>query len=78
MAVLAFGFLSPINGSGQAAQSPIQHLIFIVLENHSFDNYFGTYPGANDFPAKLSISVNPGMASLGSISPYHLRADVPF
>jgi phospholipase C len=28
------------------AQSPIQHIVFIVKENHSFDNYFGTYPGA--------------------------------
>ena len=25
---------------------PIQHFIFIVQENHSFDNYFGTFPGA--------------------------------
>lgn len=26
---------------------PIQHVIVIVQENHSFDNYFGTYPTAN-------------------------------
>jgi len=25
----------------------IQHIIFIVKENRSFDNYFGQYPGAN-------------------------------
>jgi phospholipase C len=25
----------------------IQHIIFIVKENRSFDNYFGLYPGAN-------------------------------
>ncbi len=27
--------------------SKIQHIIFIVRENRSFDNYFGKYPGAN-------------------------------
>src|SRR6516165_9334536 len=26
--------------------SPIQHVVIIMLENHTFDNYFGTFPGA--------------------------------
>jgi phospholipase C len=26
---------------------PIRHIIVIVKENHTFDNYFGTFPGAN-------------------------------
>ena len=30
----------------------IDHLIFIVQENRSFDHYFGTYPGANGIPTK--------------------------
>jgi len=30
----------------------IQHVIFIVQENRSFDNYFGTYPGADGIPRK--------------------------
>ena len=29
------------------ATTPIQHVVVIMLENHTFDNYFGTYPGAN-------------------------------
>jgi phospholipase C len=29
------------------ARSPIQHVVIIVKENHTFDNYFGTFPGAN-------------------------------
>lgn len=28
----------------------LDHLIFIVLENRSFDHYFGTYPGADGLP----------------------------
>ncbi len=30
----------------------IQHLIFIVQENRSFDHYFGTFPGADGIPRK--------------------------
>ncbi len=30
-----------------AAPSPIQHVVIIVKENHTFDNYFGSFPGAN-------------------------------
>ena len=26
---------------------PIEHIIIVVKENHTFDNYFGSYPGAN-------------------------------
>ncbi len=30
-----------------ASPAPIQHVVIIVKENHTFDNYFGTFPGAN-------------------------------
>jgi len=29
------------------ADTPIQHVIVIIKENHTFDNYFGQFPGAN-------------------------------
>jgi phospholipase C len=29
------------------AAIPIKHVVVIVKENHTFDNYFGSYPGAN-------------------------------
>jgi phospholipase C len=29
------------------AQLPIQHIVFLIKENHTFDNYFGLFPGAN-------------------------------
>jgi phospholipase C len=32
--------------------SKIKHIIIIVQENHSFDNYFGTFPGADGIPMK--------------------------
>jgi phospholipase C len=30
----------------RAATMPIKHVIVVVKENHTFDNYFGTFPGA--------------------------------
>ena len=39
----------------------IQHVVVIMQENRSFDQYFGTYPGANGFPTKdgkFSVCVN--------------------
>ncbi len=38
--------------------SPIEHVIIIVKENHGFDNYFGTFPGANG-DASLAPAPNP-------------------
>ena len=39
--------------------TPIEHFIFLMQENHSFDNYFGTYPGANGIPEGVCMPVNP-------------------
>jgi phospholipase C len=35
----------------------IKHVVIIMQENHSFDNYFGTYPGADGIPG---LAGNPG------------------
>lgn len=41
------------------AQTPIEHLIVLMQENHSFDNYFGTYPGADGIPPDACMPVDP-------------------
>jgi phospholipase C len=41
-----------------AAHTPIKHVIEIMLENHTFDNLFGAFPGANGIPANASF-LNP-------------------
>src|SRR5256712_7274146 len=35
------------------ATNPIKHIVIIVKENHTFDNYFGTYPNANGVNSTL-------------------------
>jgi phospholipase C len=32
--------------AGVPATMPIKHVVVIIKENHTFDNYFGTFPGA--------------------------------
>lgn len=43
-----------------SSKIPINHFIYIIQENHSFDNYFGTYPGANGIPAGTKLADRPG------------------
>jgi phospholipase C len=40
------GSTSSTGGSGSTGAGSIDHLVIIVLENHTFDNLFATFPGA--------------------------------
>jgi phospholipase C len=55
----------------------IKHVIVIMQENRSFDEYFGTYPGAD------GVAMRDGMPTAcvpdpggGCVRPYHDRSDV--
>ena len=37
---------APLSSTASAGIRKIQHIIFIIKENRSFDQYFGTFPGA--------------------------------
>src|SRR4051795_13300512 len=46
--VLLLSLLIAAGGPAQAqAANPINHVVVIYLENHSFDNLYGLFPGAN-------------------------------
>lgn len=51
----------------------IKHFVFIMQENHSFDSYFGTYPGADGPPAGVCL---PNPHGGPCVAPYHNRNDV--
>jgi phospholipase C len=40
------GVASPTVESSSLTAMPIKHVVVIVKENHTFDNYFGSFPGA--------------------------------
>jgi phospholipase C len=50
----------------------INHIIVIMMENHSFDNYFGTYPGANGLPNNVCLPISKG--SNQCVHPYHFNS----
>lgn len=60
IALFALGTLPAATVYSQSAGIPIEHFIFIIQENHSFDSYFGTYPGANGFPPGTALANYPG------------------
>ncbi len=48
MTLLFISALPQVAISSHPSQAtPVQHIVIIMQENHSFDNYFGTYPTAN-------------------------------
>jgi phospholipase C len=56
----------------------IKHVIIIEQENRSFDNFFGTYPGAVGIPMTdgVPIACLPNPATHGCTRPYHDKNDV--
>jgi phospholipase C len=55
--VCLVSFLSACAGNGSTPAprnlAAIQHTVFIINENHTFDNFFGTFPGADGTSAGL-------------------------
>ena len=55
-----------------APTTPIRHIVVLMQENHSFDNYFGTYPGADGLPAGACLPKSFENSALGCSSPSHV------
>ena len=59
---LVFLTALPLPARAQTASeaiTPIEHFVVVMQENHTFDNYFGTYPGADGLPPDECMPVNP-------------------
>ncbi len=56
--------------------TPIQHVIIIMQENRSFDNYFGTFPGANGVPSGTCIPLKPNQPNGPCVASFHDVHDV--
>ncbi len=57
---------------GSQPATPIQHIVVLLQENHTFDNYFGTYPGADGLPAGTKMPVDPNNLGAGYVTPWHI------
>ena len=54
---------------GPRPQTPIEHLVVIFQENHSFDSYFATYPVALNPPGQPQFHAQPGTPSVNGLTP---------
>jgi phospholipase C len=53
-------------------KTPIKHFVTLMQENHSFDNYFGTYEGADGIPAGTCMPIDPDRPGGGCVKPRHI------
>ncbi len=70
------------------ANALIKHVVMIIKENHTFDNYFGTFPGANG-DATLARAADPPprdpphnhgawlKRAAGAVQEQYIEADIP-
>jgi phospholipase C len=62
--------------SGGTDISAVQHIVVVLQENHTFDNYFGTYPGADGTLGKnLRLPTTPG--GVPAVGPIHSATLTP-
>jgi len=55
--------------------TPIEHFIVVMQQNHTFDNYFGTYPGANGIPNEVCMPVSLLEPGKECITPYEITTE---
>jgi phospholipase C len=55
-----------------AKDIPVKHFIYIILENITFDHYFGTFPGADGIPKDVKLSHEPRAEKI--YAPFHLSS----
>ena len=70
--------LAPASKDLATARTHLKHIIIIMQENRSFDQYFGTYPGANGIPMQNGVPTVcvPDPKTDQCVKPYHNSADI--
>jgi phospholipase C len=84
---VAFGVLAtalPANAapggggaSGVSTATPIRHFIFLMQGDRTFDNYFGTYPGADGIPDTACQQLVLNRPQSGCVQPFALHGTTP-
>ena len=70
--------VQPTSNDLALARKDIKHIVVIMQENRSFDEYFGTYPGANGIPMKNGTPTvcSPDPQTGQCIKPYYNPNDI--
>lgn len=72
MVILSSLTLSPTAAAVREPNTPIRHFIVLMQENHTFDNCFGTYPGADGIPPDVCIPVDSNDPTGQCVRPFHI------
>lgn len=68
-------------GTGTAStpptRTPIEHFVYLMQGDRTFDHYFGTYPGAEGLPAQARQAIDPKHPDDGLVAPYPLHDATP-
>jgi phospholipase C len=72
LAIMALVVFYQISASTPPAtpSNPIQHIVILMQENRSFDNFFWTWPGQVGYEPNLCMPVNPAKPAQGCIRPH--------
>jgi phospholipase C len=68
--VFVLGLNFPLSVAHAASPSPIQHVVVIMQENHTFDNFFGRFPRANGLSNATALPLKKGGNPV--VRPFHL------
>jgi phospholipase C len=60
-----------------ATSTPIRHFVFLMQGDRTFDNYFGTYPGANGIPESTCQALVLNRPQSGCVQPFALHGKTP-
>ncbi|HKT04199.1 MAG TPA: alkaline phosphatase family protein [Rugosimonospora sp.] len=67
---------APATAAGQTA-TPIKHFVYLMQGDRTFDNYFGTYPGADGIPAGTCQPLVRSSTRSGCVKPFPLHGTAP-
>ena len=74
-----FGTAAPARAEDPSTRTatPIRHFVFLMQGDRTFDNYFGTYPGADGIPDNTCQMLVLGRPQSGCVKPFSLHGKAP-
>jgi phospholipase C len=74
LAALGAALIAPVSAgaAGHEARTPIKHFIVLMQENHTYDNYFATYPRGDGIPHRVCMPIDLHNPSSGCVKPFHI------
>src|SRR5882724_13477620 len=77
VSVVSCGLPARAGSSDTVTATPIRHFIFLMQGDRTFDNYFGTYPGADGIPDKTCQALVLNRPQSGCVEPFALHGVTP-